>query len=133
MKIKVLSSKQTITLNGKKKTFYRYFSPCRIQVIDDNGEDLGICEKNINVSFTKDAGKKLPDEKVFAIFESSKPEDISLPYVWKKTKNPETGEDEYPRIWIRSWEKMTPVKPRVNNTCEPILEEDDTEEIEIEE
>ena len=131
MKIKVLSSKQVVTVNGKKKTFYRYFSPCNIQVIDKHDGDLGIQQKDISVHFTKKALKNLPDEKVFAIFESDNPEDISLPYVYKITVN-EKGEKEYPKIWIRDWKKITPVKPRMKNTCQPVLDdEEETEETEL--
>lgn len=123
MKIKVLSSKQTIVKDGKNQTFYRYFSPCRIQVVDENGEDLGVQEKNIRVHFTKVATRKLPDEKVFAIIETANSKDIDLPYVWKVTTN-EKGEKKYPEIWIRDFDLITPLeyKPR-GNTCEPIIDE----------
>lgn len=140
MKIKVLSSKVSIEKDGKQKTFYRYFSPCRIQVFDKNGNDCGIQEKNIEVHFTKKASKKLPDEKVFAIIESVKPENIDLPYVYRVNVDEETGELVFPRIWVRDFDnyEKIPYKPKAN-TCEPIIdesseliEEQETESTEIE-
>ena len=131
MKIKVFSKKVTITYeDGKSNTFYRYFMPCRIQVFE-NGEDKGIQEKNIEVHFTKSAMKKLPDDKVFGIFEIANHEDYSLPFTYEIKKN-EKGELEYPQVWIRNWENFTPTPytPK-QNTCEPIIDEDDTEPVEI--
>lgn len=131
MKIKVFSKKVTITYeDGKSNTFYRYFMPCRIQVFE-NGEDKGIQEKNVEVHFTKSAMKKLPDEKVFAIFEIENHENYSLPFTYEIKTN-EKGETEYPAVWIRDWDKLTPIPYKAKeSTCEPIIDEEDTESVEI--
>lgn len=138
MKIKVLSSKQTIIKDGKKTTFYRYFSPCNIQTFGKDGEDLGIQLKNIEVHFTKVASKKLPQEKVFAIIESKDAKNISLPYVWKVTTDEETGELVFPQIWVRDFDSYTELDFTSKSTCQPVIdepselvEEQDTEEVDL--
>ena len=132
MKIKVLSSKQTVTNEkGKEVTFYRYFTPVMIEVFDENGESQGIQQKSLTVHFTKDAMKKIDDEKIFAFIESSKPEDIFLPYIYKVKTN-DKGEKEYPDVWVRGFEKLTPIPYSApSNTCRPLLDEEDEEPVEI--
>ena len=135
MKIKVLSKKVTIEEDGKKKSFYRYFSPCMIEVIDQNtGKNLGIQKKNIEVHFTKKASKKLDDEKVFAIFTCDKLEDYQFPFRYEIKENAETGEVEIPQIWIREFSKVEPIPYKAKeSTCQPILDEEvETEETTIE-
>lgn len=133
MKLKVLSSKQTITLeNGKKKEFYRYFTPVEIQVISADGKDLGIQKRNLSVKFTKDAMKKLSDDKVFSIFEC-KGEDVSHPYVYQEPKDI-TNKDETSKndVWVRGWIKETPIPYSApQNTCSFMVDEEDTESVEI--
>lgn len=133
MKIKVLSKKVTITKeNGKENTFYRYFTPVKIQVIDENGNDCGIQKKSLSVHFTKDAMKKIDDEKIFAFIETEKADDISLPYVYKVKKDEKTGELVYPEVWIRDFKSLTPIPyTPAENTCVPLLDEEDSEPVEI--
>lgn len=135
MKIKVLSSKETITKDGKERTFYRYFTYVMIHVIDGNGEDLGEQKKSLEVIFTKDgsksmlkvADKTIGSEPVFAVIDG----DISLPFVYE-IKVDENGNKEYPKVYVRSVEKYEPIPytPR-ESTCKPILDENDTEPVEI--
>jgi len=139
MKIKVLSKKVITTdAKGKENVFYRYFSPVRIQVIKKlpNGkeEDLGIQQKSLNVHFTKSASKKLDDDKVFAIIGSEKGENIQLPFVYYIIEK-EDGSIEYPDdndIWVRDFDsyKEIPYTAR-KSTCEPIVDEEETEPVEI--
>lgn len=140
MKIKVLSKKVIMTdEKGKEKTFYRYFSPVKIQVIrkhwDGNEEDLGIQEKSIAVHFTKTASKKLDDDKIFAIFTINKGENIQLPYTYIINVK-EDGSCEYPDendCWIRDFDQMKeiPYTPK-QSTCIPVLDdEEETEPVEI--
>lgn len=144
MKIKVLSKKVIITTTdsktGKEKenVFYKYFTPVQIQVIrkHENGkdEDLGIQEKNLEVHFTKSASKKLPDERVFAIIGTSKGEDIQLPYVYTIIEKTD-GSLEYPdsnNVWIRDYETFEEIPYTAKkSTCVPILDEKETEPVEI--
>ena len=125
MKIKVLSKKVTITgEKGKENVFYRYFSPVNIQVLE-NGKDMGVQEKSISVHFTKKAMKQIEDEQIFAIIDG----DISLPYVYEVKTDEKTGELVYPEIWVREIKSMKkiPYKGK-ENTCVPILDEDDESE-----
>lgn len=139
MKIKVLSKKVITTdAKGKENVFYRYFSPVRIQVVkktlDGKEEDLGIQEKSVVVHFTKSAMKKLDDEKVFAIITIEKGENIQLPFVYTLIEK-EDGSLEYAEtndIWIRDFDSLDeiPFKPR-ESTCVPILDEEESEPVEI--
>ena len=129
--VKVLSKKVVIEKDGKKKVFYRYFTPVRIHVIKD-GEDLGEQEKSLEVHFTKDASKQLvkftDEESIFAIIGGN----IGLPYVYEVKEN-EDGSINLPQCWIRSVEsyKEIPFTPK-KSTCQPILEEEsDTEPVEL--
>lgn len=127
MKIKVLSNKRTkVDEKGKETTFYTYFSPVMIHVIDENGEDLGEQKKNISIHFTKLAMKKIPDDKVFAIIGSSKTEDIQLPFVYHMGDT--DGKNDG---WVKDFETfdVIPFTPK-QSTCKPILEEE-SEPIEI--
>ena len=136
MKIKVLSKKQKITKNGKEKTFWRYFTPVRIEVIDTDGKSFGIQEKSLRVHFTKDCSKKLTDEKVFAIFECEKPEDYQLPFQYHVLDYATATEEEKSAndVWIRDFASMKeiPYKGK-QSTCEPVIDdEDETQETTIE-
>lgn len=136
MKIKVLSKKQKITKNGKEKTFWRYFTPVRIEVIDTDGKSLGIQEKSLRVHFTKECAKKLTDEKVFAIFECEKPEDYRLPFQYQIIDYSTATEEEKSvnDVWIRDFKtiKEVPYKGK-QSTCEPVIDdEDETQETTIE-
>ena len=139
MKIKVLSKKVITTdTKGKENVFYRYFTPVRIQVLKhyENGkeEDLGIQEKSLVVHFTKTAMKKLDDEKVFAIITIEKGENIQLPFVYNINVK-EDGTIEYSDsndVWVRDFDKLEeiPYTPK-HSTCVPILDEKETEPVEI--
>ena len=132
MKIKVLSKKVTITNEkGKENTFYRYFTPVRIHVIDVDGKDLGEKEMNLSVHFTKEVMKKLKDEKVFSIFEC-KPEDVGFPYTYHTPKD-KTSDDENSKnhVWIRNFISEEPIPYTApNNTCVFVTEEQ-SEPVEI--
>lgn len=136
MKIKVLSNKQIITdKKGKEKTFYRYFTPVRIAVVGADGEDLGIQQKNLEIHFTKDAMKKIANEKIFSIFEC-KGEDVGFPFVFKVPSD-KNNQEEWAKnwVWIRDFIKETPIpfepKESSKNTCEFMVDEEDSEPIEI--
>lgn len=129
--VKVLSKKVTIEKDGKKKVFYRYFTPVMIEVIE-NGESLGIQERSLDVHFTKDASKQLAKftdkDSIFAVIGGN----IGLPYVYEIKEN-EDGSINVPQCWIRSVEsyKEIPFTPR-KSTCQPILdEESDNEPVEL--
>lgn len=126
LKIKVLSKKETITKDGKEKSFYRYFTPVDIEVIED-GESKGIQRKSLRVHFTKKASKQLKDDKVFAIIGG----DIGLPFVYQITED-EDGNKVYPEVWVRDIQlyQEIPLKAK-ESTCKPVLDEEDTESVEI--
>lgn len=133
MKIKVLSKKEVVAKKGKEITFYRYFTPVEIEVIDTNGNSLGIQQKNLSVHFTTDASKLLDDDKVFAVFDGDS-EQISLPFQYRIPKDV-TDEEEHKKnyVWIRGWKAMKkiPFKGK-QSTCKPILDdEEETEETSI--
>ena len=142
MKIKVLSKKVITTdVKGKENVFYRYFTPVKIQVIvkheNEDGtiteKDLGIQEKSLPVHFTKSATKKLNDDKVFAIITIEKGENIQLPFVYVIKENLDGM--EYPDtndVWIRDFDKYEeiPYTPK-QSTCVPIVDEKETEPVEI--
>ena len=133
MKVKVLSKKH-IRSNGKKEdVYYTYFTPVMIHVIDENGNDLGEQKKNLNVHFTKIASRKLPDEKVFAIIGSSKSEDIQLPFIYRIPKDKEDQEEwQKNDCWIRDFETFDVIPYKAQeSTCNPILDEEETEPVEI--
>lgn len=125
MKIKVLSKKVTIIdEKGKENTFYRYFTPVKISVVDVDGKNLGIQEKSLSVHFTKKATKKLLDDKVFSTFEC-KPEDVGCPYVYHIMPKEATNDDRAKNdVWIRDFETETPI-PYTNpkSTCQFVTEE----------
>lgn len=139
MKIKVLSKKVIATdTKGKENVFYKYFSPVRIQVIvkhaNGKDEDLGIQEKSLKVHFTKSASKKLNDDKVFAIIGSEKGENIQLPFVYTIIEK-EDGTKEYPdtnEIWVRDFDSYEEIEYAARkSTCVPIIDEKETEPVEI--
>ena len=134
MKIKVLSKKHNITAkDGSEKTIVRYFTYVNIHVIED-GEDVGEQTKSLEVHFTKDAGKQLlkasdkqvGSDLVFAIIDG----DIGLPYVYEVTEKDD--EKVYPECWVRSVKeyKEIPYTPK-ESTCKPILDEQESEPVEI--
>lgn len=142
MKIKVLSKKVITTdAKGKENVFYRYFTPVRIQVIvkheNEDGsiteQDCGIQKKSLAVHFTKSAMKKLDDEKLFAVLTIEKGENIQLPFVYvikellDGTEYPDSND-----VWIRDFDKIEeiPFTPK-QSTCVPLLDEEETEPIEI--
>ena len=136
MKIKVLSSKQVITdKNGKEKTFYRYFTPVEIDVIDENGNSLGLQQKSLEVHFTKSAMKKVKEEKIFSIFECDG-KDVGFPFVFRIPKD-KSSEEEWNKnhVWIRDFKTETPLpfdaKESSNNTCRFLVDEEETEPVEI--
>ena len=134
-KIKVLSKKEVINKDGKKKEFWRYFTPCDIEVIE-NGESQGVQRKNLRVHFTKSASKKLKDEKVFAIITCEKPEDYQLPQKFEVIDYATASDEEKNKndIWIRDFKEIQeiPFKPQPS-TCQPVIDDElETEETSIE-
>ena len=132
MKIKVLTKKETIIVKGKEKTIYRYFTPCNINVIDKDGNDLGVQQKNLSVHFTMECEKKLPDQMIFGIFTFENPEDYSLPYQLDMRKFEDEDHKSENYVWIRDYKSIDkiPYKGR-KSTCEPLIDEEDTEPVEL--
>lgn len=124
MKVKVLKSNKT--------QFPSYFTYVKIVVKGE--EEKGAQEKSLNVYFSEGADKKLPVGFKGGIIEC-KPENINFPYVYeiKKGKKPDGTEcDDFPFVYIKDIESITPLKPRAN-TCQFLVDEEDTSETSIEE
>lgn len=93
---------------NKKLDFNSVKGYKRVQVINDDSVNEGIKGRWIDVHFTKDAFKSVPQEcgvhsaddlttgvlYVQALF-------IQSPRVYKVTEDDETGELKYPQIWIK--------------------------------
>ena len=118
MKVKVLKSKKT--------EFPSYFTP--VMIVVKGEEEKGEQQKGLKVVFSKQADKKLPVDFKGGIVEV-KGENINFPYVYEIKKN-DDGEDDYPFVYIKDIESVTPLTPRTN-TCRFIGVEEDTEETEI--
>lgn len=118
MKIKVLKSKKT--------EFPSYYTPVGIVVKGE--EEKGEQQKGLKVIFSKVADKKLPVDFKGGIIDVNG-EDVNFPFVYEiKTK--ENGEDDYPFVYIKDLNSITPLKPRTN-TCRFLGVEEDSEETEI--
>ena len=117
MKIKVLKSKKT--------SFPSYYTPVTILVKGE--EEKGEQAKSLKVLFSKEADKKLPVDFKGGIIEL-KGEDINYPFVYEIKKK--DGKDDYPFVYIKDFESVTPLKPR-EDTCSFLGVEEDTEETEI--
>lgn len=118
MKIKVLKSKKT--------TFPSYYTPVAIVVKGE--EEKGEQKKGIKVLFSKVADKKLPVDFNGGILEV-KGTDVIMPFVYEIKKN-EDGEDDYPFVYIKDFESISPL-PVPKNTCRFLGVEEDSEETEI--
>lgn len=118
MKLKVLKS--------KKSKFPSYFTPVTIVVKGE--EEKGAQPKGLTVRFSKEADKKLPVDFKGGIIEV-KGENINFPYVYE-IKTDEEGKEDYPFVYIKDFESITPLKPR-ENTCSFVVDEEDTLETEI--
>ena len=118
MKIKVLLSKKT--------KFPSYWTPVKIVVKGE--ETKGAQEKGLTIRFSKEADKKLPVDFKGGILEV-KGEHINFPYVYE-IKRGEDGEDDYPFVYIKDFDAITPLKPR-ENTCVFMVDEQETEETEM--
>ena len=118
MKIKVLKSKKT--------TFPSYYTPVAIVVKGE--EEKGEQEKGIKVLFSKQADKKLPVDFNGGIIEL-KGEDVNIPFVYEIKTN-DKGEDDYPFVYIKDFDNITPL-PAPKNTCRFLGVEEDTPETEI--
>ena len=118
MKIKVLKSKKT--------DFPSYYTP--VMIVVKGEEEKGEQQKGLKVIFSKSADKKLPVDFKGGIIEL-KGEDVNFPFIYEiKTKD--NGEDEYPFVYIKDFDSVTPLKPRAN-TCRFIGVEEDSEDTEI--
>lgn len=118
MKIKVLKSKKT--------SFPSYFTPVMISVKGE--EEKGEQSKGLKVVFSKEADKKLPVDFKGGILEV-KPTDVNYPFIYEIKKNKD-GKDDYPFVYIKNFDSITPLKPR-ENTCRFIGVEEDSEETEL--
>lgn len=118
MKIKVLKSKKT--------TFPSYFTP--VMIVVKNEEEKGEQKKGLKVVFSKQADKKLPVDFTGGTLDV-KGEDVIFPYIYEIKKG-ENGEDDYPFVYIKDFNSITPLKPR-ENTCRFLTDEQDSEETEI--
>ena len=125
MKVKVLVSKKQ-TKDGK--TFVGYWTPVHIQVFEGE-EDKGIQKKGLTLNFSKEADKKLPVDFKGGILEC-KGNDVIAPYVYRISKDEETGKDKYPNVYIKDFESISPL-PQKQNTCVFDVDEQDTEESDI--
>ena len=118
MKIKVLKSKKT--------SFPSFWTP--VMIVVKGEEEQGEQSKGLKVVFSKEADKKLPVDFKGGILEI-KGEDINFPFVYEIKTN-ENGEDDYPFVYIKNFDGITPLKPRAN-TCRFVGIEEDTEETEM--
>ena len=125
MKLKVLVSNKK---SNDGKSFVNYWTPVHIQVFEGE-EDKGIQKKGLNVFFSKEADKKLPVKFNGGILEC-KGDDVIAPYVYKVTKDEETGKDKYPNVYIKDFDSITPL-PKKESTCVFDVDEEDTEESDI--
>lgn len=118
MKIKVLKS--------KKSKFPSYWTPVFIVVKGE--ESKGAQRKGLTCRFSKEADKKLPVDFKGGILEV-KGEDVNFPYVYE-IKQDENGEPDYPFVYIKDFDAITPLKPR-ENTCVFDVDEEETESVEL--
>lgn len=118
MKVKVLKS--------TKSKFPSYFTPVTIVVKGE--EEKGAQKKGLTVRFSKEADKKLPVDFKGGVLEV-KGDKIVFPYVYEIKTN-EEGKEDYPFVYIKDFESITPLKPR-ENTCSFIVDEEETEEADI--
>ena len=118
MKLKVLKSKKT--------KFPSYYTP--VMIVVKGEEEKGEQKKGLKVLFSKEADKKLPVDFNGGIIDVDGT-DINFPYIYEIKKN-EDGEDDYPFVYIKMFNSITPLKPR-ENTCRFIGVEEDSEETEL--
>ena len=118
MKIKVLLSKKT--------KFPSYWTPVKIVVKGE--EEQGPQDKGLKVVFSKEADKKLPVDFKGGTLEV-KGEDVNYPFIYEIKTN-EDGEDDYPFVYIKNFESITPLKARAN-TCTFITDEQESEEVDL--
>lgn len=118
MNIKVLLSKKT--------KFPSYWTPVKIVVKGE--EEKGQQEKGLTIRFSKEADKKLPVDFKGGIL-SVKGENVIMPFIYE-IKHGEDGEDDYPFVYIKDFDAITPLKPR-KNTCEFLVDEEETAETEM--
>ena len=123
MKIKVLAKSRK---NEKGQEFFSFFTPVTIMVKGE--EDKGVQNKTLDVKFTKEADKQLPVNFKGGIIEVDG-ENVGFPYIYEVKE--EDGKKEYPCVWIRKINSVSPLKPR-ENTCTFLVDEQDTPETDIE-
>lgn len=121
IKIQLLS-KDVKSKDGTRK-FRTFFTPVNIVVKGE--EDKGAQKKYLTVKF-KD-GVEHSNLKRGIL--TCKDEDIWIPYVYEITENQETGKKEFPTVWVRGYEDYQVTKSNRQNTCVPILDEVDTDEV----
>ena len=125
--LKILSKKIETEVNGRKRTFNRYFSPVKIVVKGE--EEKGRQRKSITVKFTQDV--TLPKGVRFFILTVDTDKDqLGAPHVYEVTQD-ENGNPKYPVIWIRGYEELKPLKAKSRPITEDV--EFETEDVETEE
>lgn len=132
LKIKVLSKKKTITTkDGKERTIRDYFTPCKIKVKGE--EEKGKQEKYLTVKMTQKVELPKNCNYFVAIVDVAKGH-VSIPNIWEVKTNEKTGKIEYPTLWIRGYEKIEILQPKINVDVEfDTDDEDDAEETELDE
>ena len=120
MKLKVLKSKKT--------NFPSYYTP--VMIVVKGEEEKGEQQKGLKVLFSKTADKQLPVDFKGGIIDVDG-SDINFPYIYEIKTN-DNGEDDYPFVYIKKFNSVTPLKPR-KNTCRFIGVEEESEEVEISE
>ena len=118
MKIKVLKSKKT--------SFPSYYTP--VMIVVKGEEEKGEQQKGLKVLFSKVAEKKLPVDFKGGIIEL-KGEDVIFPYIYEIKTN-DKGEDDYPFVYVKDFDAITPLKPR-ENTCRFLVDEEETQESDL--
>jgi len=128
-KIKVLSKVRTIKVNGKDRKITDYYTPCNIVVTGE--ESKGKQRKCITVKFRKEID--LPKNFRFGLFELDTEKQHANPPTKYEIKVKEDGTKEYPVLWIRGYDKLTVLKPKVDySTVEFDSDVDDAETSDIE-
>lgn len=126
--LKVLSKKITIKKGNSKKTFNRYFTYMMLPVKGE--ESKGKQRKSVTVKFTQ--AVKYDERFALVTVDVSKGQ-ISAPKIYE-IKQLEDGTKEYPTVWIRGFENVQKIEPKVDdNSFDFCLdgEDDSEEEIEI--
>ena len=126
LKIKVIA--KTYKKSNGTGTFEKFFTPVNIIVLGE--EDKGLQAKAIQVKFKKGI---VPQKGIY-VFNND--DEFSLPYVFEiKEVEQKDGSTkiEYPVCWIRGYKEIRPLPKKKNNSCIPVVDDDENvEDTEIE-